>query len=92
MVHAHAANCVFVIYMPPQPVFFASSTLKIGGGVFNCLSEANKTQFLTTKLYRHNEGDTVHLPFNGGTLRAAIFVTPKRMCTMFMTPARARRK
>ena len=41
---------------------------------------------------RHKEGDTVHLPFNGGTLKAAIFVTLLEMCTMFMTPARARRK
>ena len=41
---------------------------------------------------RHKEGDTVHLPFNGGTIRAAIFVTPIEMRTMFMTPARARRK
>ena len=51
---------------------------------------------LTTKLKlfgnRHKEGETVHLPFNGGTLRAANFMTPIEMCTMFMTPARARRK
>ena len=35
----------------PTTCFFASSTLKIGGGgVFNCLAEGKKIQFLTKKL------------------------------------------
>ena len=41
---------------------------------------------------RHKKGDTVHLPFKGGTIRAGIFETPIEMRTMFMTPARAQRK
>ena len=34
----------------PTTCFFASSTLKIGGGFFNCLAEGKKIQFLTKKL------------------------------------------
>ena len=34
----------------PTTCFFASSTLEIGGGVFNCLAEGKKIQFLTKKL------------------------------------------
>ena len=34
----------------PTTCSFASSTLKIGGGVFNCLAEGKKNQFLTKKL------------------------------------------
>ena len=34
----------------PTPCFFASNTLRIGGGVFSCLAEGKKIQFLTKKL------------------------------------------
>ena len=34
----------------PRTCCFASSTLKIGGGFFNCLAEGKKIQFLTKKM------------------------------------------
>ena len=49
LVHTHAVNCVFVIYMPLQPAFSYPAPFKWRGGVFNCLSDAKRTQFLTGK-------------------------------------------
>ena len=47
LVHTHAVNCVFVIYMPLQPASSYPAPSKWRGGVFNCLSEAKRTEFLT---------------------------------------------
>ena len=43
--HKNAVNCVWAIGVSTQHAFFASSTLKMGGGLCNCLSEAKILNF-----------------------------------------------
>ena len=45
-----AVNCVFLICVCLQPASSHPAPSKKGGGVFNCLAEGKKIQFLTKKL------------------------------------------